>query len=216
MSWESNGIKGMGEAPRILNVVKTNGPYRLIIYGTARCLWEDRKKVNAMLRNRKHHVMCINDAAIHVMGHPINHVVSLHKEFPPAFRKIQMAARNLGQSQTHCNRKAEGIDFVWEVANAGGTSALFGCRIGIAMGYKKIVLCGCPMDNTGHYWEDPDTKGILACPAIAEVWKIAGKNELTGYVRAASGPITEYVGEITQEWIDDIVTDPPHYGEMRT
>ncbi len=203
MIWKSNGIEGNGQKPIVLDVVKENGPHRLLIFGTARCLWEDRDKAHALLKGKTHHVMCINDAAIHVMGHPINHIVSLHAEFPGALRKIQMAARNLGQSQTHSDKPNGGIDIVWNFYNVGGTSALFGAKIGIAMGYKKIILCGCPLDGTGHYWEDPSTKGILDCHAIGDVWRSAARDYLHGYVKSFSGRTKDYLGEPTEEWLKD-------------
>ena len=209
MMWKSNGIEGQGQAPIVCDVVKENGPYRLLILGTARCLWEDRQKFyDEILRDKTHHVMCINDSSIHTMGHPINHIVSLHAEFVGAFRKIMAGSRNLGgHPQTHCDRAAAGVDIVWNFYNVGGTSALFGAKIGIAMGYKKIILCGCPLDGTGHYWEDPRTKGILDCDAIGMVWRDAARDYLHGYVKSMSGRTRDYLGEPTQEWLDDMTAD---------
>ena len=201
--WSSNGISGQGKKPFACDVVKENGPYRLLVFGTARCLWEDRRAAIELIENKTHHVMTINDAAIHVMGHPIDHIVSLHKEFLGPFKKIKMAARNLGESTTHCDKEGAGVQCVWKFFNVGGTSALFAAKIGIAMGYKKIILCGCPMDNSGHYWEDPSTVGILGCEAIGMVWKDAARDYLRNYVKSMSGRTKECLGEPTKEWLDD-------------
>ena len=199
--WECNGITGNGKKPFLCDVVKDNGPHRLMIYGTARCMWDDRKRVNEMLDNRTHHVMTINDAAIHIMGKPIDHIVSLHKEFLGNFKRIKMAARNLGESTTHCDKEGKDITCAWTFFNVGGTSALFGAKIAIAMGYKKIVLAGCPLDNSGHYWEDPTRVGVLGCGSIGMVWKDAVRDYLKPYVRSMSGRTRDLLGEPTAEWL---------------
>jgi len=199
--WNANGIHGDGEAPYALDVVKENGPHRLVIFGTARCLWDDRRRFNEMLEGKTHHVMTINDAAIHVMGKPIDHIVSLHKEFVGPLKKMKMAARNLGECTTHCDKEGKDVQCFWKFSNVGGTSALFGVKIGLAMGYKKITLCGCPLDNSGHYWEDPSTVGILGCGAIGMVWKDAARDIFKDRVRSMSGRTKEILGEPDKEWL---------------
>jgi len=164
-------------------------------------MWDDRKAYYDMLENRTHHVMTINDAAIHVMGHPIDHMVSLHKEFLGPFKKIKMAARNLGESTTHSDRAGTGIQCVWSFYNVGGTSALFGAKIGVAMGYTKIVLAGCPLDNSGHYWEDPTRVGTLGCEAIGMVWQDAARMYLKDKVKSMSGRTKDLLGEPDAEWL---------------
>ena len=36
-----------------------------------------------------------------------------------------------------------------------GTSGLGAVMAGIFMGYQKIILCGIPLDDSGHYFDPP-------------------------------------------------------------
>jgi hypothetical protein len=46
----------------------------------------------------------------------------------------------------------------------GATSAGKAARIGLAMGYDRIVLCGCPMDSDAGYWEGEAKVPHDGCP----------------------------------------------------
>lgn len=35
----------------------------------------------------------------------------------------------------------------------GATSAGKAARIGLALGYDRVILCGCPLDSSAGYWE---------------------------------------------------------------
>jgi hypothetical protein len=46
----------------------------------------------------------------------------------------------------------------------GATSAGKAARIGLALGYDRIVLCGCPMDADAGYWEGEAKVPHDGCP----------------------------------------------------
>lgn len=42
----------------------------------------------------------------------------------------------------------------WQI-NGNGTSALPASHIGLLIGYDEVVLCGCPLDDSGHFFDPP-------------------------------------------------------------
>jgi len=175
----------------------------LLILGTSEGMWDDVAKAKGLAKN--HHVLCINDAAIHYPA-VIHHIVSLHGPFCGALRTIKMAGRLYDQKEppvTHSDKDGEGIDCKWRFMNVGGTSALLSCQIAMDIGYEKIILCGCPLDGTPHYWDDPNKKGVLDCGAIHMTWRDAIP-KLKDKVRSMSGKTKEFLGETTADWLNDI------------
>ena len=128
---------------------------RLVIVGSGRCVWDDLQKLWPITDD----VMCVNDM---IMFYPedIDHIFSLHGNklatwwaarfipYKQRFTKIPKfhTANNEQNVPSHYRR--------WDFAG-GGTSGLAACFAGIGLGYDSIVLCGVPIDNSGHFWEAP-------------------------------------------------------------
>lgn len=56
--------------------------------------------------------------------------------------------------------------------SSGATSAGKAARIGLAMGFDRVILCGCPMDGSGYF--PGESKGIpqlKACQRIGDPTK---------------------------------------------
>ncbi|MEN6375582.1 MAG: hypothetical protein ABFD75_12510 [Smithella sp.] len=74
-----------------------------------------------------------------------------------------------------------------------GSSALLGVHAGIQEGYKKIVVCGCPLtgsNDKGNSYE-----------IFRKGWE-AKINEIKDYVRSMSGWTRDFVGAPTAEWLN--------------
>ena len=95
------------------------------------------------------------------------------------------------------------IDLFWDISFPGGTSGMFGCYIGLAMGYSKIILAGIPMDGTGHFF-DPPWVGTVELTQDAEkiVWTQAANGLFRGRVKSMSGNTRKWLGEPTEDWIN--------------
>jgi hypothetical protein len=83
---------------------------------------------------------------------PWKYAATGHYEDLPDIRAYAKDHKIKGYKLIHYE-PSPGVDIVvpretWE----GGSSALMGVMAGIKEGYKKIVLCGCPMEgpNPGH------------------------------------------------------------------
>jgi len=79
-----------------------------------------------------------------------------------------------------------------------GSSALLGAHAGIQEGYKKIVVCGCPL--TGN-----NDKGA-SYEVFRRGWE-AKFNEIKDYVRSMSGWTRDFIGAPTAEWLNDKAED---------
>lgn len=207
--WESNGIRGRGEkAPVIAGTRK--GP--AVVLGSARCIWDDMAKIDFS----KVEVIAVNDMIVHYKGE-LHHAVSLHPEEPPLWKQLRWTngCDSGGHIYTHSHRypshikhpngefKAEhGLDFIWELEGGrGGSSGLFACMIGLALGYDKIILAGIPLDGNGHFFDPPgkETTQFLA-QNITWEWENANEKYFKGRVKSLSGRTKDVLGYPSMEW----------------
>lgn len=120
----------------------------------------------------------------------------------------------------HCMGEVDGFDVDWDLdqpdynyckitgeSNVGrmhGSSAMFGTLVGLALGYKKIVLAGCPLDMNGHYYWPYKTKETLGpiwlgCDFMA--WIDFKEQAEAERVRSMSGYTSKILGQATEGWI---------------
>lgn len=94
-------------------------------------------------------IVAINDSSI-LTGLIPQHIVSLHWDKIPKWISVM---RLLGVSCpdeviSHSTKKTSGIDCAWSFYSLGGGSAGLAVMAMLHMGYDRIILCGCPMDDT--------------------------------------------------------------------
>lgn len=208
--WESNGIRGRGEkAPGCAG----NYSGTAVILGGARCIWEDCARIDF----EKVQVIAINNMIMHHKGR-VHHGVSLHPQEPPLWRQLRWTNQcEESYVVTHSHRlpshiahptahydefKTEhGLDYLWHIEGGlGGSSGLFACMVGLALGYDRIVLAGIPLDESGHFFDPPEAKlRQFLGRNIDEEWLNADKNYFKGRVRALSGRPREWFGN-GNEW----------------
>lgn len=152
----------------------------LLVVGSAPCLFDDLEMAKATRPDA--HVMLINEAAGAV--EKAEHMLAGHcdkaqmfldyrlKKFPGS-RPIIHATHRQDMPDLPC------VDYWWHEAKIGGTSAWKAARIGVGMGYKEIILCGCPMDLTG-YFNPSDTKSFRhECRRVGEPLDDGSPSQLT-------------------------------------
>ena len=98
-------------------------------------------------------VIAVNDASFEVKAfalfsyHPIRFI-------EPPFRWIDKQRKKFGSDFTvHGSRFMEDMPFVdywWEGARGGGTSAWGARKVAKLMGFEKVIFCGCPL-SVGNY-----------------------------------------------------------------
>ena len=84
-----------------------------------------------------------------------------------------------------------------------GTSSLNGCYTGLALGYDEIVLCGAPLDDSGHYFDPPTwhTNFVREIPDVdrggviqPRYWSEAKARIFDGKVKSMSGRTRDLLG----------------------
>jgi hypothetical protein len=128
-------------------------------------------------------------------------------------KSMQKVAETLGPpTLRHCwNQNSTNFDIRWSRNSSkpwNGTTANLGVKIGIALGYLKIVLAGCPMDNSGNWYSDdmPETDAKKYKNHTAHLWKwteIASR-PIGRFIRSMSGNTADLLGEPDFDWLTDV------------
>jgi len=209
MPWKYREISGYGEKPRIVGAYEEVYPGGLLILGGGRTVWEDYRKAKSLFNTeREYEIMCINDIAGQFKAETIQHIVSCHQRLPKALSIMRKEKSMLEACLLHSSKPSPGLDFVWEkVSTNGGSSAMLAVKIAIAIGYNKIILCGVPLDTSGHYFDPPvhkDNSSSWFDGATRNVWKEFYRDNAFARdnVMFMSGTMQEiYHGEPTREWV---------------
>lgn len=118
----------------------------------------------------------------------------------------------------HSFGEIRGFDVDWEITQhdyhfdeitgekafrTHGSSSLFGTLAALFMGYKRIVLAGCPLDTEGHYYFEPraDTLGPIWLGFDFMAWLDFAELPEAAKVRSMSGYTAKMIGEATKEWL---------------
>lgn len=169
----------------------------LLILGGARCVWDDLSQVD---QSKDYHAMCVNDIVMHY-PYDVHHAYSNDDKMLHNWVAARRPRYNMEQTfpiLKHTCQKGEGY-IVWPFPGHG-SSGLNAVYVGLALGYEKIILCGVPLDNSGHYF-DPlwiKTKFEREVPekdAGIRYWSNARDNIFQGKVISMSGRIKDLLGE---------------------
>ena len=118
----------------------------------------------------------------------------------------------------HSLGNIEGFDIDWELKQSDyrngeitgekpgsrmhGSSALFATLASIYIGYKKIILAGCPLDTEGHYYfpQNKETLGPIWLGYDFMAWLDFSEMPESDQVRSMSGYTAKIIGQATKEW----------------
>ena len=86
-----------------------------------------------------------------------------------------------------------------------GSTALFAVLVSIEIGYKKIILAGCPLDTEGHWYWEPDTPETLGpiwqCTDIM-AWIDFKEQQEAKNVKSMSGYTAKILGKAKERWLN--------------
>jgi hypothetical protein len=200
----------------IINDVEINDPVpdglingwrgKLLILGGGKCVWDDYLEAREIFGGKgEYRIMCVNDIGAQFKAEPIQHAVSLHRRNLPAIRLMRKEKSMLEHVITHCHKPGPEVQCVWPIANVGGTSGMFAVKIALAMGFEKIIICGVPVDGSGHYFDplnvnDNDSTTFTGSAQIAEWREMASRKIAGARVRSMSGRSQAAFGKPTKEW----------------
>ena len=183
----------------------TNHPV-VMITGDGMSLPEDVKLFKTFCRD--YDTACIG-RSIKFIDPPVDHFVDVDcaesmwwaKNLPDKWRNGPLR---------HTMGEMEGYDVDWEVENCPwdqsevtwhGSSSLFAVLACIEMGYELIVLAGCPLDRSGHWYYPPEYAGPNWTAECYIAWMDFSQQPQAARVRSLSGYTKIIMGEVTQEWL---------------
>jgi hypothetical protein len=156
--------------------------------------------------------LAVNDIGAYFRGR-VDHLVSYHEaQLDPVRRLRYPNGCHDAAVVTHSNLKRQfrpgkakwaPADIAWNMhQGAGGTSSMLAVMIALAMGCARVVLCGAPMDGTGHFFDPPwaETSRMFATSTQHTEWVQARGNWMAGRVRSMSGRTSDWLGQPTKEW----------------
>lgn len=157
----------------------------LIVLGSGRCVWDDISRVNI-----KADYMAVNDVGMHFPGF-LNHWYSNDVEMLRRWASARRPGYNLNFETHSCN---PGVKHHHHLTG-NGTSSLNAVVVGKRLGYEKIILCGIPLDDSGHYFDPPWIKTNFSneVPRDGDQIKFWSQQDLRG-VYSMSGRTRELLG----------------------
>lgn len=156
----------------------------LLITGDGRTLPDDLAAFFAC--NIPHDVMAIG-RSVKMHFEPVKHWVNV--DGPGS----KWWAEHLpGSPIRHTLGTCDGYDVIWDDGMPDGepwygSSALFAALIGLILGYKAIVLAGCPLDSNGHWYFGEEYKGPEWRKEDFEAWERFARLPKPGTVKSLSG-----------------------------
>ena len=163
-----------------------------------------------------HDLFCVNRSAL-FFERPINHWASIDAEesswLSKYFKREHVSGngRMLRHTIGVCRY---GYDIFWEplalIENDYqarlwvGNSGYFGLLVSVALGYKKIVLAGMPLNKDRHWYDAEEEPGPSWVPETYTTWmdyKMAMPD--ADKVRSMGGYSAFILGQATKEWVND-------------
>lgn len=191
-TWESRGYFGSGNVEPLLDSLR--GRTALVV-GGAQGVFEDYKKTVT----RDMVVFAANDVGMYLPH--VDHLVSLHASkliHWAAIRKDQYCAYPGNHDfKTHSHGSAN-ADFDWfGLTPVMSLSGLFAAQLAYLMGCERIILCGCPQDETPRFFEVRAASGDAYVRGQEQIKQEMGyKPDFKKAVRSMSGWTKEFFGGI--------------------
>ena len=149
--------------------------------------------------------MCVNYAAT-ICPHDFQHYAAGDAHMPD----MQAVAKSLDSAivKHAWNPRSAGFDVRWVRNGRGGwngTSGNLALKIGLALDYTRIVLAGCPMDNSGNWYSDivpeDDIKAKKDHRHHLWKWMEISLRPIGRFVRSMSGNTRDLFGEPSRAWL---------------
>lgn len=195
-------LPGLGHSP--CNLVYHTGV--VLVLGTARCVFDDLKEWKK-IEPEAYDTMAICEAAQAFNG--FDHLATTEPGVAKKYRDIIDKADPPFRAVIHSSGCGPAVDFVWSFSANGGTSSLFATQVALSLGYDLVVLAGCPLDSSGHFYDPPGAPTNPAClydkPGFRHLrtdWKAAADELFGGDVRSFSGFTKDVCGFPTKEWLE--------------
>ena len=138
----------------------------LLITGDGRSLPDDLNRFKD--KRLPHDVMCVGRSIKLIRGKVLHYVDVDADSDKWVLENLDKNHPDAGYPITHTMGNVDWVDVGWDSDDIPydpddvrwhGSTALFGCLIAREMGYRFVVLAGCPMDKEGHWYFPAEHKG---------------------------------------------------------
>lgn len=116
------------------------------------------------------------------------YMATLHPdEIPECLQRRSQAGGNIDFREIIAHEEAPGVTMIVPHTPPSGSSALLGVLAAIQIGYRRIILAGCPLQDQKYQEFHPGWQAHLA--------------RYIGKVRSMSGWTKDFLGYPTEEWL---------------
>lgn len=183
----------------------------LLITGDGRSLMPDMKEFLSW--DISHDVGCIG-RSVNVYPGPVDHWFNVDASEAIWWAKNLLATPKNGNGiLRHTLGEVDGYDMDWEAVDEWpiitdteiwhGSTSLFAAMCAVSMGYEKIILAGCPMDQKGHWYFDESITGPRWSVECFMAWLEFAKQPESKRVRSMSGYTGQILGQPNKQWIGE-------------
>ncbi len=174
----------------------------MILIGSAPCAGRDIANMMSLL-DADYAVadyMLIGIDTVELVSVPVQYFATYHPvDIVPGRVRRALSGGNTDycvvSHRQYCDKNGEPlVDEIVPFSPPSGSSALLGALAGVKLCYKKIVLCGCPLEGP--------TKKNSNYSKYQKGWT-AKKAALGDCVRSLSGWTKDFLGEPTRGWLHD-------------
>ncbi len=137
--------------------------------------------------------MAIGLDAVAKYAWPIKYMATYHPVEIPEIRKRREQAGGNTDYRVVSMEARDGVDIVEPFRPPSGSSSLLGVLAALRMGYRRIILCGCPLIGKNAAAGNYET--------FQAGW-IERADEFQDRVRSMSGWTKKYLGRPTEEWLN--------------
>lgn len=169
----------------------------LVVCGGGRCVWEDMEGFCPHIRGGSFHIMAVNDVGMHIPL-DVKHWYSNSPKELSAWKNARRPNYNTSILTHSLDSQNGGAKYKWPWPGHG-TSSLNAVYTGLRMGYEQIVLCGVPLDDSGHYFDPPWIGSTFASQVperdgTLKWWGRAAEELFGGRVKSMSGRTRDLLG----------------------
>lgn len=167
-----------------------------MVIGGGKDMWSDLDKANTLCKSADR--MCVNFSAAHVPQR-VDHLFSYHRNVIGHIKAIRMDEFPDDKSIVHCMSEGYRVDHIWGIQPRSSFSGLLAAQICLLLGYRRIILCGVPMDDSGYFYLNHTTASLGDEQRLVEIKN--AYNWGKGMIRSFSGRTKEILGEPDKEWL---------------
>jgi hypothetical protein len=173
-----------------------------VVIGGGAGVWAELDTAQAMIGMHDPVIIAANHAGRDYPG-AVDHWATMHPDLMQRWiRDRAVAAGRPPAGQLwHARHRQSPMPGSMPVESWGGSSGLLCVKIALDLGFRRVILCGVPMDQNACHYDRPGKKWTEAAQYRA-AWERRVR-DIGGRVRSMSGWTAKLLGMPTKEWLDE-------------